>query len=206
MPPAAAETTAAGGSATDADAPPATTADAGDRLADTLLDGGGDTAVDPAGPGRAARPPAAPPDDAPPPAGRYELRRLLGRGAFGEVWAGVDPRLGRAVAVKVARADRPLSADGRRRFLGEGRQLAKLRHPNLVAVFDAGPDPASLPAGAAPGDLPPPFLVTELVDGRDVKRRSRPTAGRTPRPPPNGSPRPPTGWPPPTPPASCTGT
>jgi hypothetical protein len=71
-------------------------------------------------------------------AGRYELRALLGRGGMGEVYEAADPVLDRTVAVKVLRQD--LAADGRSgaRFEREARTAARLSHPRIVAVYDAG--------------------------------------------------------------------
>ena len=72
-------------------------------------------------------------------ADRYELRALLGRGGMGEVYEAADPRLDRTVAVKVLRPDarrRPaVPARGSER---EARTAARLSHPGIVAVFDAG--------------------------------------------------------------------
>ena len=71
-------------------------------------------------------------------AGRYELRALLGRGGMGEVYEAADPVLDRTVAVKVLRPD--LAADRRSgaRFEREARTAARLSHPRIVAVHDAG--------------------------------------------------------------------
>src|SRR5271163_4710805 len=70
--------------------------------------------------------------------GRFELRGLLGAGAFGSVYRAYDPRLRREVALKllheVLLADRP----ARRRFLREARAAAALRHPHIVGVYEAG--------------------------------------------------------------------
>jgi len=72
--------------------------------------------------------------------GRFQIRSVLGAGAFGTVYRAFDPRLQREVALKVAH---PGSLDDPRRvqrFLREARATAKLRHPNIVPVFDAGVD------------------------------------------------------------------
>ena len=83
---------------------------------------------------------------------RYVLGRLLGRGGMADVYAASDEVLHRQVAVKVLRetSDDPSS---QARFTAEGRTLAKLNHPSLVTVLDAG----------AAEDQP--FLVLQLVDG-----------------------------------------
>ena len=108
----------------------------------------------------AGRPAADAAAAVPPTVARYEPRRLLGRGAFGEVWEAEDPELHRRVALKIARADRPVPSAVAARFRSEGRTLASLRHPGLVAVFDAGVAPG--PSG------PRPFLACELVEGEDL--------------------------------------
>lgn len=92
--------------------------------------------------------------------GRYHLTRVLGQGAMGIVYEARDPHLDRRVAVKTART-RDLPADEaanyERRFLTEARSSARLRHPSIVSVFDAGKD----------GDVT--YLVMELVDGVNLK-------------------------------------
>ena len=71
-------------------------------------------------------------------AGRYTLERVLGAGAMGQVFLGRDITLDRPVAVKVISPDLAASATFRDRFLLEARTVAKLRHPNIVAVHAAG--------------------------------------------------------------------
>ncbi len=65
--------------------------------------------------------------------GRYEILRILGRGAAGEVHLARDPAVGREVAIKVLRG-----ADFDQRFQREVEILGALRHPNIVALHDAG--------------------------------------------------------------------
>jgi serine/threonine protein kinase len=73
-------------------------------------------------------------------AGRYRLHSLLGAGGMAEVYDGRDERLARPVAVKLLRPDLAAIADLRRRFELEARAAARLTHPNVVAVYDAGED------------------------------------------------------------------
>ena len=71
--------------------------------------------------------------------GRFQLRKRLGDGGFGEVFRAYDPRLDRDVAVKVLKQPNP----GERvmeRFFREARAVARLDHPNIVAVHDSGFD------------------------------------------------------------------
>jgi serine/threonine protein kinase len=74
--------------------------------------------------------PALPPD-------RYEIRRALGRGGMGTVYAAYDRRLEREVAIKVSNAAAP-SSDLEARLRQEARVLAHLEHPGIVPVHDAG--------------------------------------------------------------------
>lgn len=69
--------------------------------------------------------------------GRFQLRAELGRGAFGRVYRAYDPTLAREVALKVPNVNAQRGKLGRR-FLREAQAAAKLRHPHLVAVFEAG--------------------------------------------------------------------
>ncbi len=93
--------------------------------------------------------------------GRYLLERRLGSGAMGTVYRARDPELEREVAVKVVRAD---IAEGARaeelhaRLLREARTLAKLSHPNVVTVFDAGVWEERV------------FIAMELVEGMTLGR------------------------------------
>lgn len=87
--------------------------------------------------------------------GRFEIRRELGRGAQSIVYLGWDPQLEREVAIKTlhfARAD----AKRNEALLAEARSVSRLRHPNLVPIFDAGEED---------GD---PYLVFEFVDGPNL--------------------------------------
>ena len=91
-------------------------------------------------------------------ADRYQVERVLGRGGFGEVLQCRDLELGRAVAVKLLRAqvDAP---ESRARFEREARVTASLRHDHIVQVFDFGVDRA----GRA-------FVVYDLLEGFDLER------------------------------------
>lgn len=74
--------------------------------------------------------PALPPD-------RYDVRRVLGRGGMGTVYAAHDRRLERDVAIKVSNAPAQIS-DLETRLRQEARVLAQLEHPGIVPVHDAG--------------------------------------------------------------------
>lgn len=96
-------------------------------------------------------------------AGRYRLGQIIGRGGVADVFAAQDETLDRPVAVKVFRAQVP-GLDDLQRQRSEMRVLAKLNHPGLVAIYDAGFDQAG--AGVAE-----PYLVMELVAGRSLAQR-----------------------------------
>jgi hypothetical protein len=68
--------------------------------------------------------------------GRYEIRELLGAGAMGVVYRAYDPDLRRAVAIKLVRGN---SASSRVRLVREAQAMARVRHPNVVPIFDVGP-------------------------------------------------------------------
>lgn len=90
-------------------------------------------------------------------AGRYELAGTLGVGGMAEVRRGWDTVLRRPVAVKVFHSG--ADVDAGRRFDNEARTLARLSHPGLVAVHDAGS-----------GDGPA-FVVLQLIEGRTLRDR-----------------------------------
>src|SRR6266550_6074363 len=70
-------------------------------------------------------------------AGRYEIEREIGQGAFATVYLARDARHDRRVALKVLNAD-PGSEIGELRFIREIRMLARLQHPNILPLHDSG--------------------------------------------------------------------
>jgi hypothetical protein len=85
-------------------------------------------------------------------AGRYELVKELGRGGMGVVFEARDPVLGRRVAVKVLSPTR--GGEGEEaRLLREARAMARVAHPNVVTVYDAGVEGGRV------------FLAMEIVRG-----------------------------------------
>jgi serine/threonine protein kinase len=91
--------------------------------------------------------------------GRYRLDRLIGEGASAWVFAGHDLRLEREVAIKLLKPSvRDAYAGQASRFVTEGRTLAKLVHPHVVLVYDAG----ETPEGVA-------YLVMELSGAENLE-------------------------------------
>ena len=70
--------------------------------------------------------------------GRYQLTRMLGAGGFAAVYLAQDAVLERPVALKVLHPHLAIDADVRARFIREGRALARVQHPNVVHLYDAG--------------------------------------------------------------------
>src|SRR5215468_4190403 len=85
---------------------------------------------------------------------RYQLIRRLGAGAMGEVWEAEDTTLGRRVALKFVRPESNADPQYQARLVREARALARLRHPNVVAIHDLG--------HTQDGEL---FVALELIDG-----------------------------------------
>src|SRR5882724_1595860 len=92
--------------------------------------------------------------------GRYNLERTLGKGAMGVVYEGVDPRLGRRVAIKTilkSHLDEDTAKDYSMRFVREAQAVARLNHPNIVQVYDFGEE----------GEIA--YLVMEFIKGKELK-------------------------------------
>jgi serine/threonine-protein kinase len=92
--------------------------------------------------------------------GRYNIERTLGKGAMGVVYEGIDPRLGRRVAIKTilkSHLDEDTAKDYSMRFVREAQAVARLNHPNIVQVYDFGEE----------GDIA--YLVMEFIKGKELK-------------------------------------
>ena len=82
--------------------------------------------------------------NAPEKLGRYVIERRIGRGAMGAVYLAKDPRINRAIALKVIPIEKEFEDDelreARLRFYREAESAGRLTHPNIITVFDAGED------------------------------------------------------------------
>jgi len=103
--------------------------------------------------------------------GKYEVQRLLGKGATASVYLASDPFAGRDVAVKVLDA-MPMEPEEARRqlkfFQNEASLAGKLRHPHIVSIFDAGVEKTDR------CDLP--YLVMEVVEGTSLQPHCDPAS------------------------------
>jgi eukaryotic-like serine/threonine-protein kinase len=94
--------------------------------------------------------------------GRYEILGTLGRGAMGVVFRARDPLIDRVVAIKQVALPPAFSDVQReeftRRFFGEAKAAGRLRHPNVVTVYDLGVEDGK------------PFMAMELVEGESLSQ------------------------------------
>ena len=88
--------------------------------------------------------------------GKFEIKRVLGNGAMGEVYLGVDPSIGREVAIKTILPAAAQGGDAKERFAREARAAGVLNHPNLVTIYEFGEDQGVL------------YIAMEFVKGHDL--------------------------------------
>jgi Tol biopolymer transport system component len=91
--------------------------------------------------------------------GPFEVIDLLGAGGMGAVYRAYDPRLRRQVAIKVLPPAFSSDPDRLQRFEQEALAVARLTHPNILAVHDIGRHDES------------PFIVTELLEGETLRAK-----------------------------------
>lgn len=96
-------------------------------------------------------------------AGRYELGPLIGRGGMSDVHLATDGKLGRRVAIKLLKSSLASDPVFRTRFRQEAHAAARMAHPTIVRVFDAGEEIVRDGSGA---ETVVPFIVMEHVEGR----------------------------------------
>jgi serine/threonine-protein kinase len=90
--------------------------------------------------------------------GRYRVASSIAHGGMATVYLGVDTRLDRTVAIKIMHAELAADDDFVARFIREARSVARLSHPNVVAVYDQGSDGRNL------------YLAMEYVPGRTLRQ------------------------------------
>ncbi len=96
-------------------------------------------------------------------AGRYQIGELLGHGGMADVHLGLDARLNRKVAVKLLKPSLANDPAFRTRFRQEAQAAARMAHPTIVRVFDAGEETVREPNGS---EFQVPFIIMEHVDGK----------------------------------------
>jgi serine/threonine-protein kinase len=93
--------------------------------------------------------------------GRYDLTRILGKGAMGIVYEGLDPKLHRKVAIKTILKghmdDDDASKEYSMRFMREAQAVARLNHPHIVQVYDFGEEKEVA------------YIVMEFIKGKELK-------------------------------------
>lgn len=90
--------------------------------------------------------------------GRYEILGVLGRGSMGVVYKGVDPQIGKLVAIKTMNPKTVRQKDMQERFYREGSLLGQLQHKNLITVYNVGTD----------GDIC--YIAMEFLDGTSLEQ------------------------------------
>ncbi len=121
--------------------------------------------------------------------GRYRLVHEIARGGMAAVWQAEDTLLDRLVAVKLLHPQYADDPEFLERFRREARAAARLSHPNIVPIYDVGPDsvrqtvsrnaanaPADHPFAFLDADARTPYIVMELVEGGSLKDRIRKAA------------------------------
>jgi serine/threonine protein kinase/WD40 repeat protein len=88
--------------------------------------------------------------------GEYRIVREIGRGGMGVVYEAIQESLQRPVALKLLPIAAALNPTGRQRFRQEALTAAKLKHPNIVSIYDAGTQDGT------------PYIAMELIDGESL--------------------------------------
>jgi hypothetical protein len=108
--------------------------------------------------------------------GRYRLDAQIGRGGMSTVYLAFDTVLERPVAIKLMHREIASDSDQLERFRREARSVARLNHPHIVTVIDAGEEPSpdgalGDPGGAGGGTVGvgTPYIVLEYVEGETLK-------------------------------------
>lgn len=102
-------------------------------------------------------------------AGRYILGKFIGQGGMATVYCATDTKFDRKVAVKIMRPELASDETFRSRFKQEAKSAARMIHPSIVRVFDAGDELVQTSEGAK--QLP--FIVMEYVEGKNLREYLR---------------------------------
>ena len=89
---------------------------------------------------------------------RYQMMEVIGRGGMAVIYKALDTRLNRYVAIKVLREDIATDPELLADFTSEAQAIAKLTHPNIVAVYDVVSSPSA------------DYIVMELIEGITLKQ------------------------------------
>lgn len=89
---------------------------------------------------------------------RYQMMEVIGRGGMAVIYKALDTRLNRYVAIKILREDIATDPELLADFTSEAQAIAKLTHPNIVAVYDVVSSPAA------------DYIVMELIEGITLKQ------------------------------------
>lgn len=105
--------------------------------------------------------------------GRYVILKKIGTGGMGTIYAAYDPSLDRKVALKLVRPQLAAEPRARNRLLREAQALAKLSHPNVVTVYEAGvsDNRVYIAMEFVPGGVLTTWLTAEPRSWRDVLQR-----------------------------------
>src|SRR5271154_6575166 len=105
--------------------------------------------------------------------GRYRLDAQIGRGGMSTVYRSFDTVLERPVAIKLMHREIATDSDQLERFRREARLVARLNHPHVVTVIDAGEQPGDAEGGGGEDSSGHPYIVFEYVEGETLKELIR---------------------------------
>jgi serine/threonine-protein kinase len=106
-------------------------------------------------------------------AGRYELQEAIGRGGMSTVYRAFDAVLERTVAIKLMHRQYASDSDQLERFRREARAMARLIHPHIVTLIDAGEAELDTRWSGEEENAAVPYIVFEYVEGETLKQRIR---------------------------------
>ena len=89
--------------------------------------------------------------------GKYDVLEVIGRGGMGVIYKGVDPGIGRVVAIKMMTGGFAENPELLQRFYREAQSAGKLQHPNIVTIYDLGVQDGN------------PYLVMEFLEGESLE-------------------------------------